>query len=502
MIDQTSGRLRAALNFHFFSSQTSGFSGRAYQNQVATAILRSIRQRQGLSFAVMFPRQSGKNTLQALIEAYLLWRMQFENVEMVKISPTWKPQSLNAMHRLETVLQANPLTRGRWLKSAGYIYSLGKARLTFLSGSPETNIVGATANLLLQVDEAQDILPAKYDKDIAPMAAAANATRVFWGTAWTADTLLARELRAARSLQEQDTVRRAFVVTADEVGREVPAYANFVSAQVKRWGRSHPMLRTQFYCEELEASASLFTAERLAALQGNHPAQDFPQTGSTYAFLLDVGGADFSSTSPDSTPEKQHDSTALTILEVIPASHADAYYPLPLYRIVARREWVNIPQTVLLPHLQSLAETWQARRIVVDASGIGAGLAAFLQAALAGRVIPFTFTSPSKSRLGWDLLSLIESGRLKEYAVDPLDWGESARLHRRFQAQWQHLRTEISSGQTLRWGVPANSRDPHSGELLHDDLIFSAALVCALEGETWGSGQSVVIKPPDLFGIR
>ena len=53
MIDQPSGRLRAALNYHFFSSQTSGFSGRAYQNQAASAILRSIRQRQGLSFETL-----------------------------------------------------------------------------------------------------------------------------------------------------------------------------------------------------------------------------------------------------------------------------------------------------------------------------------------------------------------------------------------------------------------------------------------------------------------
>ncbi len=62
----------------------------------------------------------------------------------------------------------------------------GKRELTFLSAAPGSNVVGATASTLLQLDEAQDIEIAKYDKQIAPMAASTNATRVFWGTAWAA----------------------------------------------------------------------------------------------------------------------------------------------------------------------------------------------------------------------------------------------------------------------------------------------------------------------------
>jgi hypothetical protein len=92
----------------------------------------------------------------------------------------------------------------------------------FLSGSPTTSIVGATANLLLSVDEAQDILIDKYDKEIAPMAASTNATRVFWGTAWTANTLLAREEKAAGIQQEADGIQRVWRLTCDLVAAEVP----------------------------------------------------------------------------------------------------------------------------------------------------------------------------------------------------------------------------------------------------------------------------------------
>ena len=45
---------------------------RSYQQEVAAAVIDSVMRRQGLSFVVMFPRQSGKNELQAHLEAYLL----------------------------------------------------------------------------------------------------------------------------------------------------------------------------------------------------------------------------------------------------------------------------------------------------------------------------------------------------------------------------------------------------------------------------------------------
>ena len=54
------------------------------------------------------------------------------------------------------------------------------------------------------------------------MAAARNAVVVFWGTAWTAETLLARELAGARAAETEEE-RRAFVLSAPEVAAEIPA---------------------------------------------------------------------------------------------------------------------------------------------------------------------------------------------------------------------------------------------------------------------------------------
>lgn len=171
------------LDVTLFIENASGLTLRTYQQGVAEAVLQSILQGAGRSFVVIFPRQSGKNELQAQLETYLLTLFSETNAELVKVSPTWKPQSYNAMHRLERVLDSNVLVRTVWSKEQGYIYRVGSAHLYFFSGQPRSNIVGATASLLLEVDEAQDVLISKFDKEIAPMAASANATRVFWGTA-------------------------------------------------------------------------------------------------------------------------------------------------------------------------------------------------------------------------------------------------------------------------------------------------------------------------------
>ncbi|MFU8772144.1 MAG: hypothetical protein ACNA8H_06965 [Anaerolineales bacterium] len=182
MIDRYSTVNNLMKDMADFSALGLGMKLRRYQQQVARSIVSSVMKASGMTFVVIFPRQSGKNELQAHIETYLLTMLQTESVEMVKVSPTWKPQSLNAMRRLERVLKRSFLSSGRWVKESGYIYKLGEARIFFFSGSPTANVVGATANLLLQCDEAQDIQIAKWDKDFAPMAASTNATRVFWGT--------------------------------------------------------------------------------------------------------------------------------------------------------------------------------------------------------------------------------------------------------------------------------------------------------------------------------
>ena len=476
-----------------FAEQASGLKLRAYQEHVALAVVDSIQHKRGYSFVVMFPRQSGKNELQAQIETYVLTILQDYNAEIVKISPTWKPQSLNAMRRLERVLQKNLITRSMWIKESGYIYRLNTARIFFFSGGPQANIVGATASTLLEVDEAQDIEIAKFYKDIAPMAASTNATRIFWGTAWTSRTLLHRELVAAQAAEQKDGIRRTFVLDANQVAAEVPAYGAFVSEQVAKLGRNNPMVKTQFFSEEIDAESGMFPSGRRVLMYGPQPAQEKPKPGTVYAFLLDVAGEDEQAggaPGSDQLSNPGRDSTALTVVEVDLSTLSDPVIHRPTYRVVMRRIWTGKSQTFQYSQIKTLAETWLPRYIVTDATGIGAGLTSFLSAAFPGKVLPFVFTSSSKSKLGWDFISIIETGRFKEYApADEL-----------FLEQLSFCQLEVQTGpaRQIKWGVPDGTRNPATGELVHDDLVLSAALVAVLDEQEWSlSGPTLIVKAVD-----
>ncbi len=469
-----------------FTECTGGIRLRGYQCGPMLSILRSVLGHKGLSFVIMFPRQSGKHELQAQLECYLLALLSRTPAEMVKISPTWKPQSLNAMRRLERVLQQNRITQHSWRKESGYIFRVGSARLLFFSGAPEANIVGATAGTLLEVDEAQDVSITKYDKDIAPMAASTNATRVFWGTAWTSRTLLARELRAARRAEQEDGIRRAFVLTANEVAAEVEAYGRFVAEQTARLGRDHPLVRTQFFSEEIDAEGGMFPPARRDVMHGRHACCSQPTPERIYAMLLDVAGEDESTADSSSgLTNRRRDSTALTIVEVDLTTLQDELLRAPAYHCVHRRLWTGIKHTALYGQLHGLIETWQPQVIVMDATGIGAGLASFLQKRFPSKVLPFLFNHVSKSKLGWDFISVCDSGRWQEPLTSGMD--DQSALHGLFWRQLEacQYRVSDSPGKLMKWGVPDGTRDALSGEFLHDDLVISAALVAVLDTFAW-----------------
>ena len=515
---------RAFLDPEIFIREASRLKLRNYQRGPIHAVLKSISEKAGRSIVVMFPRQSGKNEIQAQLESYLLIKYSLTTCgDMIKVSPTWKPQTLNAMSRLERILETNALTRWMWSKESGYIYKIWGARISFFSGQPRSNIVGATASLLLEVDEAQDVLASKYDKEIAPMAAARNATKVFWGTAWTSRTLLSRELRLAQELEKQDGIQRTFVLTAEDVAMEVEAYGEFVEEQIARLGRNHPMVKTQYFSEEIDAEGGLFPLERQALMHGQHQPQPAPQPEKIYCMTLDVAGADETVT-PDLEDTEQietlatakRDSTALTIFEVDMTTVDDPLINKPTYLVVGRHEWVDVKHSELYGKIKALADLFQIRWLVVDCTGVGAGLTSFLTAAFGERVIPFTFSSTTKSALLWDWLGLIDSGRFKDYISSPLmgggrvgdaplssplvgeDKGEG--VQKEFWRQISFCEFEILPGpqKTVRWGVPDGTRDPADGNLVHDDLVISAALVAALEEQDWtAAGPTLIVRSND-----
>jgi hypothetical protein len=90
--------------------------------------------------------------------------------------------------------------------------------------------------------------------------------------------------------------------------------------------------------------------------------------------------------------------------------------------------------------------------------------------------VPFTFTGANKSKLGWDFLGLIQTGRFKEYRETMPPGSPEANLTQQFWSQMRSIRHDVKTGpgMLMQWSAPKGEG--------HDDLVVSAALAVVLDG--------------------
>lgn len=469
---------------------------RGYQLEAAKAIVDSVINRRGLTFAVVMSRQAGKNELSAQLEAYLMNVFQrVRGATIVKASPTYKPQTINSKMRLRDCLD-NPWNAQFLRGDEGYIVRLGRCRTFFFSAHPSANVVGATASVLLECDEAQDVDAEKWNKEFAPMGAATNVTTVFYGTIWTSRTLLARVMRRLREQEAQDGVKRVFVIPWEEVAKVVPSYGEYVRKEMQRLGENHPIVKTQYCLQEIDEAGLMFPPERQARMKGTHSRQREPAKGEIYALTIDVAGEDEQLEGEELRVAKpRKDSTVVTVFRVDLDSIEDPLIGFPRYEVVNRYWWTGRKHSDLYATLCDLIDQWRVAWVVVDATGVGAGLTSFLAKRFGswrddppGPVMRFNFNTVTKSNLGWNFLSVVETGRYKDYAQD------EATDTRQFWRQLEACEFKVlpGPGQRMRWGVS----DPD----VHDDFVISAALVAALDKADWTvEVEGEIVEVPDVL---
>ena len=423
-----------------------------YQLEAGLAILDSVLGRRGLTFTIVMARQAGKNELSSRVELLLLVKHIRLSVDGVKCAPTFEPQARISMRRLwGHIVQAG--LDGNASREDGRAVRFGRARQLFLSAEDSANVVGHTAGVLLEVDEAQDVSPDKFDREFRPMAASTGATIVYYGTPWDDSTLLARVVETNLELERRDGIRRHFQADWTEVARLNPDYGRFVEAERERLGEDHPLFRTQYALKPVSGGGRLFNGSHRAQLQGAHFRQHAPAPGETYVAGLDVGGQGFDGGGPG------HDATVLTIARVVPTAVQE-----PRLEVVEHASFTGEPHDAVLARLVDLLATvWGVRRVAVDATGLGETLARFLARALGGETVrAFKFTAASKSQLGFNMLAAVSGGRLKVYAQD------GSEEHRAFQREIELTRVAYRPNQTMNFFVP-----PTEG---HDDYLMSLAL--------------------------
>jgi len=476
--------------FDNYTSRAGGIKMRPYQLEPAKAILKSIKEKRGDTIVLIISRQAGKDELLANLLSYLVTLFAHREVGIVVANPTYKPQTINAIMRLENRLNANLLTKSVWKKRSDYMRMIGMATVSFLSGDQSSNVVGAVASLLLVINEAQDISPAKYDKDFAPMVASTNATRLIVGTTWTSRTLLAREEDAAREAEKKDGIKRVFSYDSNIVRKIVPQYGQFIDSEIAKLGREHPLVKTQYFCERIDSEAGMFNAGRRALMQGDQPAHETPLEGFIYAFIVDVAGQDEASMNLDEVGARNPGRDQLTLdIVTIDLSQLDTLQA-PIFRVVKRLAWTGENHISIFGKINAFWSQWNPQYMVIDATGVGEGLWAMFDKGHPTRVIPVKFSQQVKSEVGYGYLAIIGTGRFRDCCPSP-----------EVDKQYAACTSEILIGpaKTMRWSVPDGTRD-ENGLLIHDDFVVTDAMTAILDKLEWMvTSETLIVEYPDVL---
>lgn len=483
---------------------------RWYQVEPVDAVIDSCLHNRGLEFLWIFPRQSGKDEAVAQMVVFLLTLFHRLEASIVHTYPIGQQLQVGVT-RLDDRLENMWTERFCWSKSKPTRRGIRSAQCVFFSGHPLARAEGATANLLLVVNEVQDHNEATVERRFTPMRASTNATALYVGTVRTTSDYLWRTRQRLEKLEAEDGIRRVWVVGPDAVGRENPHYKAFVDGQIRLKGRNHPAIKTELFNEPVDVAAGLFPKRRRALMLGQHKRLHEPQENEIYLALVDVGGQDEAAISAFADLQNpSRDYTTCSIVRVV----RDKSLVGPRYEVVdiwldhGGRHFQEVPgRPSVFNRLLAYLDHWGVVAVISDFTGIGQGITDALIEKFNRVVFGFDFAkSYNKARLGNDFLAVVETGRFKYFRDGCDDEGSDAWW---FFIQCEHCGYELSEGMPiergLKWSVKASAKIVVNGKALpiHDDRLLSAALIAEADrlyrvGDLFlTTGESAVIPRKD-----
>jgi hypothetical protein len=470
-----------------FSRDVVGLPLYPYQTPWADRIVEAASEGRNETIVVEMSRQSGKNETSAQLEALLLARLGGRGGAMVKCAPTWKPQIVNSKLRLEqrSAMVCERLPFLTYRPRAGYMMECGRASLTFLSAALHSSVVGATASLLMEVDEAQDVDKAKFDKDFSPMRASTGAPVVFYGTAWTDSTLLER---AKRDVLDGRAAGAVYRVPWDVAAESNPAYGAYVEGEIRRLGKDHPLIRTQYDLIPLASGGYMLAPQVLSLMAGEHPSVERRTGQAQIVAGLDFAGADEHAGELASLMMgSNRDSVALSVGAMNWVRLADGIVE-PHVTCLARYEWVNVhPATLHGALYEILWNRWRVDRVHCDATGIGATGTAFLASSInkpgRERVIAVNFDGgwETHTRLASQFVAAAQGARFRDfqaYGVNPIAAAGSETPDRgnvQAHAWWQRGHARLEARPSRRFRAYVKDDEGHDDLLIADMLMVDAA---------------------------
>jgi hypothetical protein len=402
---------------------------------------------------------------------------------MIHTAPTYEPQAYNALLRLMTLTASSPWFRD--LRRRDNALMLGDARITFVAGQrSHTPPTGLTASLALFADEAQDLDIPYFRRTFEPMRASTNSPAVYTGTARHTGTLLATK----RKHVERTRPSNVFVLGWRDCERDNPAYAAHVRQQIAELGPAHPVIVSEYENVETEQSGRLFDSRRIELVASSTAARAEYSDAGQHVITIDVGGTSITGA------DGQHDSTVAALHHVRRNSQRLTTFTTTDYLTLTGENVLD--DTPARARLIEWISHANPSHIVIDATGIGTGLASVLIQRFGDRVMPFIFTATTKTKLLNDFLALIETGRYHHYAAPgdgSIDPGRA-----RLIEQMQRCEYTISAN-AISWAVPdhATWTNPttNTTERLHDDHLLAVALIGAMKDAEIAGTFAAVVQP-------
>jgi hypothetical protein len=444
------------------------------QTVVARAIERAMAARVANTIVVRSARQTMKNEVSGLIEARALVRHQHVGGSIVKTAPNYEPQVTTSKHRLEERAAEDPFFERKIRWREGNIAQYGNARVQFLSLDPKARIEGATASLLLEVDEAHLTDEHSFNEKAGPMSGFWAAPKVMWGVAAAKQDMLYKNLchnlggpPANPGTVLNDEKRGVFQFPAALWCELVPRWAKNYEAVRAYLGKDHPTVLTQYELVDVESIGGYLNQAQVAILAGgDHPALRAPRAERQleYIAVIDIAGeAEEEELDPSEMSAGQRDSTICWIIEV---DWSNVHLDRPLCRIVTAYWWVGkslaedpvskLPgQQELL--LKLLAQ-WRVQRYVVDARGVGEQVAMYLTKRRPGGEA-YKATSQTVSEDCLALLALLNNDRVRLWKQDQAKDGRElveARAECIRQAGW--TKKLIHGHELMKIVKPANGQ--------------------------------------------
>lgn len=450
-----------------------------YQREFAERIVESVLINDGEEITALFSRQSGKTETVADIMSGLLVILprlaeipkfhrileQFKEGLWIGLFAPSNEQAFTTFSRTRDRIRSknaqmilnDPEINTKLDKEANPMLLSNGSVMRMHSAAKQSQIESKTYHILI-LEECQDIDQQKILKSIHPMGASTNATIIKVGTPNTKRCEFLDTINRNKRMDSRRRGRRNHYEFDYRIcQRYNQRYKKYIEKEKARYGEDSDFFRMSYKLEWI-LDRGMFMSDQMFEDMYDTKLQHQIQCSDYCAAGIDLG--------------KKHDSTVVTVGRVDRSQMIEDQATGQMKAIKKEvLNWLELQGDDYESQYHEIIDflrNYNIKCIFVDATGVGTPIADRLIYGFQNiaDVVPYEFSTSSKSEMWKNLQTEIRAGRLK---VPSSAKAEKLRAYRHFDQQMHDLEKEYK-GQHLICQHPKDDKDAH------DDFCDSLAL--------------------------